>query len=134
MERHLEKQVWHRAKSRCEYCLFPSEFSEYPFHIDHIIAQKHGGKSVSENLALSCFYCNSYKGPNIGGLDPVTGTFTRLFHPRKDKWSDHFEWEVSKLIGTTEIGRTTIDVLRINHPDAVTVRRFLMTENVYPKM
>jgi len=53
MDRALEQYVWSRAKSCCEYCLFPSEYAEAPLQIDHIIAHKHGGLTVSENLALS---------------------------------------------------------------------------------
>jgi hypothetical protein len=56
------------ATSACEYCRLPQAFSLLPFQIDHIIAQKHGGKTVAANLALSCFYDNSFKGPNVAGL------------------------------------------------------------------
>jgi hypothetical protein len=28
------------------------------------------GRGEAANLALSCFYCNSFKGPNIAGVDP----------------------------------------------------------------
>jgi hypothetical protein len=109
-----------------------SEFTEFPFHIDHIIAQKYRGKTISENLALSCFYCNTYKGPNIGGVDLVTEEVTRLFNPRKDFWAEHFEWDGPGLTGITGVGRMTIDVLRINHSDAINMRHFLMLEGVYP--
>jgi len=39
----LERTVIRRAAGRCEYCHFPVLSSELPFHIDHIIAEKHGG-------------------------------------------------------------------------------------------
>ena len=131
MDRRLEEQVWARARSCCEYCHFPNEFAEYPFHIDHIIAKKHGGRTDAENLALSCFFCNTYKGTDIAGLDPETNEFTRLFHPRSDSWTRHFEWDGPYLVGLTAVGQTTINVLRINHPDAINVRRFLMSEEMY---
>ena len=85
--RTLELEVRRRAAARCEYCLFPESASELPFHIDHIIAEKHGGQSESENLALACFSCNLRKGPNIAGLDPETSELTPLFNPRVDEWS-----------------------------------------------
>jgi hypothetical protein len=81
MNRALEQQVWERARSFCEYCRFSSQYAEAPFQVDHIVAQKHGGESVPENLALSCYNCNSYKGPNIAGIDPVSGKMVRLFNP-----------------------------------------------------
>lgn len=43
--RTLEVEVRRRAAGRCEYCLFPESASELPFHIDHIIAEKHGGRA-----------------------------------------------------------------------------------------
>ena len=64
-----------------------------PFQIDHIVAEKHGGQTVEDNLALACPHCNRFKGPNIAGLNAESGEAIRLFHPRKDTWSDHFAWE-----------------------------------------
>lgn len=81
---------------------------------------------MDENLAWSCFYCNSFKGPNIAGRDEMTGAIVRLFHPRSDIWSDNFQWLGPTLLGLTEVGRVTIDVLRINDPDALEFRRLLL--------
>lgn len=111
---------------------FPHAFAELPFEIDHVIAKKHRGQSTADNLALACFYCNSYKGPNVAGIDPETDENTPLFHPRRDAWDDHFAWNGPVLEGLTAIGRTTIDVLRINHSDAVDVRASLIEEGVFP--
>lgn len=116
----------------CEYCRLSQSCSSIPFEIDHIIARKHGGLTEEANLALSCFYCNSHKGPNIAGVDPATGRITRLYHPRKDAWKSHFDWNSAILIGRTAVGRTTITVLAINHPDAVAVREALIEEGAFP--
>ena len=132
MKRELEESVWQRAAHCCEYCRFPHAFAELPFAVDHVIAKKHRGETESENLALACFYCNSYQGPNVAGIDPETNANTPLFHPRRDTWSDHFRWNGPQLIGLTPVGRTTIDVLRINHLDAVAVRASLIDEGVFP--
>ena len=70
MKQSLTDQIWDRALNRCEYCLFPALHAWLPFQIDHIIAEKHGGVTHADNLALSCYYCNSFKGPNIAGIDP----------------------------------------------------------------
>lgn len=103
-----------------------------PFGVDHIIARKHRGETIDENLALACFYCNTYKGPNLSGIDPQTGENTRLFHPRNDAWDDRFPWNGPEILGLTAIGRTTIDVLRMNHPDAIAMRPSLINEKVFP--
>ena len=128
----LRELVWRRARARCEYCLMPSEVSELPFQVDHIIAQKHHGATAAGNLALSCFYCNTFKGPNIAGVDPASGMIVRLFHPRRDWWSAHFCWDGALLTGRTDIGRATIEVLRINDPEAIAVRLLLMESEDWP--
>ncbi len=130
-DRLLEAEVVRRARGHCEYCLFPEAAAEIPFHIDHIIAEKHHGPTTGANLAWACFSCNLHKGPNIGGLDPNTGELTRLFHPRIDEWAEHFVWQGAKLEGKTAIGRTTIDVLAINELDALAVREALAEEGLF---
>ena len=39
---------------------------------------------------------------------------------------DHFRYDQAVLIGLTDIGRTTVSVLNINHPQSLAVRRALM--------
>ena len=73
MNSALERLVWQRARSRCEYCRLPQAFSPLPHAVDHIISQQQHGPTVEENLALACFFCNSYKGPNIAALNPQSG-------------------------------------------------------------
>jgi hypothetical protein len=124
--------VWRRAGRRCEYCRIPQAFDESPFEIDHVIARKHGGLSVAGNLALSCFRCNSFKGPNVGGLDPLTRDLTPLFNPRRDRWNRHFRWKGALLIGRTNVGRATIEVLNMNHVLRIKVRDRLIEDGVFP--
>ena len=81
MNRELLRTVWQRAADRSEYCLMPSFALPLPFQIDHIVAEKHGGQGVANNLALACPHCNRFKGPNIAGIDPLTRRITRLFNP-----------------------------------------------------
>jgi len=132
VEAELRRQIWTRARDRCEYCHFSATLAELPFEIDHVIAKTHDGETQESNLALSCFYCNSYKGPNIAGLDPQTSTVVRLFHPRRDVWDDHFRWVGPVLEGVTDVARATILVLRINHPDALAVGQALIEEDEFP--
>jgi hypothetical protein len=126
MDRALESRVWERAQHRCEYCHVPQHVEVARAEIDHIIAQIHGGMTMSSNLALSCFWCNRHKGPNLSGVDPLTRKITRLFHPRRHQWSYHFEWNSAHLLGKTAIGRTTVRVLKINSPLRVLLRTELL--------
>lgn len=132
MDEELKRLVRHRAGDACEYCRLRQASSSIPFEVDHIVARKHRGKTVAGNLALACVYCDGYKGPNIAGIDPRTGKVTRLFHPRRHKWTWHFRWEGPLLVGRTAIGRTTIDVLEINDPVAVAHRQSLLDETGSP--
>src|SRR5947209_8228687 len=130
MDRELEDLVWERAHSRCEYCQMPQEHDGFTHEIDHAIAKKHGGPTVAGNLVLACFPCNNHKGANIAGLDPVTKKLTALFNPRRHKWAHHFRWEGAELAGRTSIGRVTIAVLEINHPERLRLRQSLIEEGL----
>jgi hypothetical protein len=132
MENALDEQIRSRAEHCCEYCQLPEALADMPFQIDHIIAIKHGGATILENLALSCFACNSYKGPNIAGIDPATGRVVRLFHPRRDSWANHFGWIDGVIFARTIVGRATIHVLNMNHPDAVFIRGALSGAGLFP--
>ena len=132
MDADLRRLVWERASSRCEYCQMTQAFDELTFQIDHIVPRKHHGPDDAANLALACFACNNHKGPNLSGLDSQTGQMTRLFHPRKDKWGEHFEWNGAWLVGRTSMGRVTIDVLAINLPYRCALREALIEEGVFP--
>lgn len=132
MNEALRRLVWERAESTCEYCRLPQWLDAMPFQIDHVIAEKHHGSTVAENLALSCLNDNIHKGPNIAGLDPDLRLLTRLFHPRKDNWNEHFAWVGPVLAGFTAIGRTTIDVLAMNAPERVEQRRLLIQARLFP--
>ncbi len=130
MDDALRQLVWKRAGDTCEYCRLPQRLDILPFQLDHVIAPKHHGPTSAENLSLSYYNDNAYKGPNIAGIDPVTGALTRLFNPRRDDWKEHFAWDGLDLIGRTPIGRTTIDVLNINLPERVEHRRLLVQAGV----
>ncbi|MFM7165558.1 MAG: HNH endonuclease [Planctomycetaceae bacterium] len=132
MDRRLRQLVLERARFCCEYCQMPQAFSDAGHEMDHIIAEKHGGLTTSENLALACFHCNNHKGPNIAGVDPESGAVTRLFHPRLDRWNEHFYWSGAVLCGQTSIGRTTVRVLDVNIRHRLLHRQALVEEGVFP--
>ena len=89
----------------------------FTYHVEHIIARRHGGGDNSENLAFACYHCNLHKGPNLSGIDQESGALVRLFNPREDKWDDHFERNGVVIVGRTSIGRATIGLLKMNAAD-----------------
>lgn len=130
MNASLRQFVFDRADLRCEYCRLEQAHHELPFQVEHIIAKKHKGDDDRENLALSCYSCNAFKGPNIAGIDPLSQALTRLFHPRRDRWDEHFSWVGCELVGSTDVGRTTVEVLRINNEESMALRRLLIAMGV----
>jgi len=108
----------------------PAEFDEAVFCLDHIRAKKHHGRTDLSNLALACYWCNTYKSDNLSGVDPVSDEIARLFDPRRDDWHAHFFWEGPALVGLTGIARATIDVLWMNAPVRVALRSALIDEGV----
>lgn len=132
MARSLRETASERARDLCEYCQVPQAFDVNPFQLDHVRAEKHGGVTSLSNLAWCCFLCNSYKGPNVAGYDPETQSLERLFNPRTDDWDEHYRWDGPILVGRTTIGRTTIDVLRINLYERVLHRQSLIDIGEFP--
>ena len=60
---------------------------------------------------------------NLLRFDPTTGKLTPFFNPRKDVWSDHFEWDGPIIQPLTAEGRVTVKIFRFNDPDRVEQRR-----------
>jgi 5-methylcytosine-specific restriction endonuclease McrA len=132
MEAALVRLVWQRAEERCEYCRMPQAFDDATFEIDHVISRKHHGPTVASNLRLSCFYCNSFKGSDVSGLEATTRKLTPLFHPRRHKWTRHFRWQGAYLVGRTAMGRVTVALLHINDDYRVELRDELIAAGVFP--
>jgi cation diffusion facilitator CzcD-associated flavoprotein CzcO len=123
MDTALRSLVRRRARDVCEYCRLPQTASPIVrFHVEHIIARQHGGATEADNLALACNHCNFHKGPNIAGIDPGSGQLVPLFHPRHHRWSEHFAWDGTVLVGRTPIGRATVQLLAMNAWERVEVR------------
>jgi HNH endonuclease len=120
----LRQQVEERANHRCEYCRLHEQDSYFTHEIDHIYAEKHGGKTIADNLCLACGFCNRHKGSDICSLDPQTGNIISLFHPRRDHWDQHFQLDSQTgiIIPLTAQGRATERVLRFNQLDLTTDR------------
>jgi len=126
------RAVRDRAKRRCEYCLLPDDTADYPYHVEHIIARKHGGSSHLDNLAWSCIVCNGYKGSDIAAFDPQTGVLTSLFNPRLQPWDDHFDMADGIIQGKSPAARATVTLLRLNNDETVEFRRELIATGQWP--
>lgn len=124
----LAASVRERAAHRCEYCRLPAIATQTPFEVEHIVPIKHDGPTIPANLAYACFHCNRHKGPSIFGLHLSTGKLVRLFHPRRDRWHEHFKLIQGRLSGKTEVGRITVRVLNMNKLEQVQLRKLWLAQ------
>jgi len=104
--------------------------------IDHIISEKHGGTTTSDNLAHACTFCNRNKGSDVGSIvaatSPQDRKFVRFFNPRIDRWSDHFQLEGFIITPLGDIGKVTANILGLNHIDRLLERQALQELGRYP--
>jgi hypothetical protein len=105
-----------------------------PFSVEHIYPRSRGGDSSRGNLALSCQGCNNHKYNHTEATDPATGLAAPLFHPRRQRWRDHFAWneDATLIIGLSRTGRATVVALRLNRPELVNLRRILAGASEHP--
>ena len=118
----LRKLVVRRAKGRCEYCQLSQKGQEATFHVDHIVPIASGGKTIAKNLALACVSCSLRKGAREFVTAKGSISEIRIFHPRKDVWNDHFEWNGAVIVGITESGIATGEVLKLNRRLMLAIR------------
>jgi len=129
----VRAEVANRAGHRCEYCLIHEDDAGFPHQVDHVVSRKHGGTSVSLNLAYSCVLCNRHKGTDIASIDQKTGELVPLFHPRRERWSDHFFLDGDLIQPRSEIGAVTVRLLLLNSPERVAERQLLHSLGRYPR-
>lgn len=130
----VKKAVEDRADYRCEYCKALRKYSPQPFIIEHIIPLSKDGSDSQDNLAFSCGGCNGHKYQKTKALDPVTGELAPLFHPRKDTWQSHFEWDADyeQIIGITPTGRATVRTLYLNRKELINLRKVTRLTGEHP--
>ncbi|MCE7947305.1 MAG: HNH endonuclease [Chloroflexi bacterium CFX4] len=129
----LRREVIERAGSCCEYCRTRADDRALDFAIDHVIAEKHGGLTQADNLCLSCYWCNSYKGSDLSSVDwEADSAIVPLFNPRSQVWNDHFQLIGVRLVGVTAHDRVPIALLRLNAVERLKERELLLMLGTYP--
>ena len=130
----LKQAVAERASGVCEYCRSQARFAMQPFSVEHIDPRSESGSSTLENLAFACQGCNNHKYTKVDGDDPAGSQRVPLFHPRRERWPDHFTWspDYTLVIGLTATGRATVEALRLNRSGLVNLRRILYLAGEHP--
>ena len=122
-----------RAAHRCEYCLAPEAVFNFRFEVEHIIRPGAGGTDADSNLALACRACNVSKSNHTRTADPDSGVVVEIFHPRQQRWKDHFRVnENGVIVGKSPSGRATVACLQMNSPQQTTARRHWIRLEIYP--
>lgn len=129
----IKEKVRLRSRYLCEYCHANERRQCVEFTIDHIYPD--GGDDL-DNLALACFHCNRRKSDKTEVFDSSTGRYIRLFHPRVDKWRDHFEWSEDGIliIPKSPIGSATSDLLNLNRPRILRIREADVSVDRHPPL
>lgn len=127
----FRRRVVRRAGGRCEYCGIGQDDVASRHQVDHVVAEKHGGPTTLENLALSCTLCNRRKGSDLAGIDPVTAEIVPLFNPRTQRWADHFRLDDARIEGATPHGRATVQLFRFNAFERLAERAALIRAGRY---
>ncbi|MEH2061803.1 MAG: hypothetical protein V7K50_05920 [Nostoc sp.] len=65
---------------------------------------------------------------------PDSNTEVSFFHPRQDKWSEHFQVDnqSGKIIGITSSGKVTIEYLEMNSASQVVARQLWIRLSLFP--
>lgn len=127
-------QVALRAGHCCEYCHAPEAVFNLPFEVEHIIPVSREGTNTDINWALACRSCNLRKAAHVSSIDPESQAVVRLFHPREDRWEEHFRvnTESGEIEGLTAIGRATVARLELNSEAQLAARRQWMRLGLFP--
>ena len=126
--------VSERAGCCCEYCRSQARFAMPGFSVEHILPGSKKGPTGLDNLALACQGCNNHKYNKTDSPDPVTGDRVPLYHPRQQRWRDHFSWNhrCTVIVGLTPTGRATVEALQLNRAGLVNLRRILYLAGEHP--
>jgi hypothetical protein len=118
----------------CVYCRTSADNTGQALTIDHIWPRSQGGQSEFGNICLACRQCNEFKSDQVLAVDPLTGESVALFHPRQDRWLEHFRWDETgiHLLGLTPTGRATIVALNMNNEVVVTARQRWVSVGWHP--
>jgi hypothetical protein len=127
-------EVARRAGHRCEYCHAPEVIFNFPFEVEHILPRASGAHETESELALACRSCNVHKAARTTGTDSLSGEIVRLFNPRRDQWSEHFQAAAGsgEILALTAIARATIQQLNMNDESQKTARQQWARLGLFP--
>jgi len=130
----LRTQLIESDNQHCAYCHTREAIIGQVMTVDHVIPESEGGQTEFKNVCFCCRRCNEFKGPKTKIQDPLTGDFVSLYHPRYQRWDEHFAWDETGtlILGLTATGRATVTGLNMNDAVIVAARRRWVTVGWHP--
>ena len=125
-KKNLRQDMYRKQNKLCAYCRIHVSIACEPLHREHIVHKDEHPQweFLPENLCVSCYWCNVYKGTTEVLENPRTTAYPKsgdgfkIIHPLYDKFSDHIELIGDVLYrGKTEKGIFTIDTCHLYRVD-----------------
>jgi hypothetical protein len=63
----------------------------------------------------------------LAGIDLRSGNIVALFHPRRDRWLEYFQFRGANIEGLTPTGRATVYLLAMNDYRRLDLRSEFLT-------
>jgi hypothetical protein len=75
-----------------------------------------------------------HKSDHLQAVDPQARELVQLFHPRQQRWEEHFavDSDSGVLKGLTPSGRATVERLQMNRPRQLAARQQWMRLRLFP--
>ena len=115
----IKQALLRMSHGKCCYCECRLEEESKYLEVEH-----YSPKSIFKdlvvfwlNLFASCKRCNVHKSNHDPSVEP-------LIHPVDDNPKDHLTLKAYRFYAKTEKGRTTIDVINLNHHKQLVQKRF----------
>ena len=119
LNKSIREQARHRSNYACEYCGITETDTGGLLTIDHFRPKSKGGTDNIDNLIYCCNRCNSYKH----NYYPEDENSPKIWNPREESFSQHFFLlDNGSLKSLTPVGKTTIQLLRLNRPSLISYR------------
>ena len=125
-KKNLRDDMYDKQNKRCAYCRVHVPKACDPMQREHIVYKNDHPQwtFLPENLCVSCFWCNDWKGTTEVLADPQTADYPkssdgfRIIHPLYDRYSEHIELIGDVLYrGKTDKGIFTIETCHLYRVD-----------------
>lgn len=116
---YIKKALLEISHNKCCYCECLLEEESSYLEVEHFHHKNNYPEEVMhwENLLPACRRCNGSKGAHDTVISPI-------IHPVIDEPKAHLSFHLYRLIGTTDLGKETTEVLNLNDRTRLQSKRF----------